>query len=575
MSARFPPSPVIILCLLLAPVLARAQQVTATTLPLRDKGAATWLFFNDIVLGIDYGGIRTKSARINAYSFSQQRLLWRQDGIPESNMHYEEDDPLVPDYAEQVLYFGNGPFNALDVRSGTIRWHKDCDEAGFVTYFVTQPIGASKLLIAGSDKCKGKSGDNWEKNMEQEKHLMLLNRATGEVIWTHRAKARTKTPGKFWGGNYTFNQRFTVLPLAPARDGGYRYSTGDDVERLLVLGDRLEAVNFADGALLWRTRDDVGSPAGMAGKFIFFVRDDHLNAYELGGTGTPAWSTPIHASSADVLTREDVDSATAQVLGPGDLFVSTPSGLFRLELASGSQKWMVKLGDSNWQLRNGLLFVATGDEVTTYDFATGTPKWELKAGPKLYLDMVVATDAKRVGLFVDRGDYHKDDDVFVGPYRLWGVDLASGTVVWSLADLDGRRIARYGHWPPTQVRVWGETGKCRTLTVADGSAATGPADANDRSVVYFPDDRTLRAHNWAGEVIWERKGERARLSIWPATGIVVWKPTSGPVEVIKVADGTSLWSGDMGDDPRIHADDAGRNIVIHHGALVTLVRVNP
>jgi outer membrane protein assembly factor BamB len=576
----------VIIGALLAPIPAVGQQVTAATLPLKDKDAYSWLFFDDIVLGIDYGGTVTKDARVNAYSLAQPRLLWRLQDIEASHFTYMELRPHTPDYGEKVLYIGNGPFAALDVTRGAVRWTKSCDEAGFIMRDIILPIGAAKLLIVGSDKCKWRRGnkDDIAANLDQDKKLMLLNRSSGQVVWTHRAKAQNKTPGKFWAcglltcsGSYRFNQQFAVIPLARGGEGGYHYSTGDDVDRLLVVGERLEAINFADGTTLWQTKDEVGNPAGIAGKFLFFVKDDKLSAFELGGAGTPVWSSPIHASSADVFVKAVGDSEDTSPLAPGDLFVSTPDALFRLDLATGSQKWTIKLGNAAWQLRDGLLLVETEEKVTAYDFSTGTPKWEMKGGKQLNLALSVQAGSVLVGLFVDRGDYHRDEDEYVGPYRFWGVDLASGTVLWTLADLDGKKIVRYGRWGP-QLRMWGEhTVKCRSITIADGKPAGAPPQDVDVSVVYFRDDKTVRAQNWAGDLVWERQGEPTDWGVATLReqGIVIVPLKSGTVEVIKLADGASLWKQDVGGDPRLHLDGSGHNLVIQRGDKVTLVHVTP
>lgn len=567
----------VVLTVLVAPNMAVAQQVTASApLPYQDKSAHKFLFFGDIVVGIDYGGKVTKDARVNAYSLSQQKLLWRQQDIESSHFQYDEYNMQTPDYGEKVLYIGNGPFAALDVTTGTVRWRKDCDEAGFIDRSTILSIGATGLLIIGSDKCKWRSqGDNIIKNLDQDKKVMLLNRATGQVKWTHKSKPRTKTPGKFWGGDYMFNQSFSLVPVAS--QGGFHYSTGDDVVRLLVVGDKLEAVNFADGTLLWQTKDDVGSPVGLAGGFLFFVKDDHLNAFALGGNGTPTWSTPIHASSANVLVKTAQNAESTKPFEPNDLFVSTDDALYRLDLPTGAVHWTLKTG-GNWQLRDSLLYVEGENDVVAVDFASGTPKWDAKAGKSLVWAASVSSGGSRVALFVDQGKYDKKKDEFVGPYRFSSVDVTSGKVVWSLNDLDGKEITEYGLFAEgAQLRVWGEnTVKCRTLTSADGKPAAGPPGPDDRSVHYFKDDKTLRAQNWACDVVWERKGELTDdgYALWRNRGLAILPLKSGTVEIIKLTDGTSLWKGDVGGEPDVWWTDEDRHgIAIHRGDKVTLLHV--
>jgi putative pyrroloquinoline-quinone binding quinoprotein len=584
MNAGTRRSTLVLLAVLCAPASALAQQVTATTLPLKDKDAYAWLFFDDIVLGIDYGGKVTKDARINAYSFTQRKLLWRQQDIEASHFTYEETFPHSPDYTDKVLYVGNGPFAAVDVTTGMVRWKKDCDEAGFITRDITQAFGATKLIVAGSDKCKwrgGASDGSLLKNLEQEKKLMLLNRATGQVIWTHRAKARTKTKHG-WGscglfgctGPYSLSQSFAVIGLARGGDGRYHYSTGDDVDRLLVVGERLEALNFADGATLWQTKDDVGSPAGRSGKFLFFVNDEKLNAFELGGSGTPVWSTPVHASEANVLLKNPADSEDTSPLGPDDLLAYTGSTVYRLDLATGAVRWTLPVGDGDLYLRDGLVFIASADKVTAHDFAGAAPKWDLKVGKSVVPWAGAPSGVASVELFVDRGDYKKDKDQYVCPCRFWGVELASGKVVWSLPDLDGSKIVRWGVMPGERLRVHGEKGgKCKTLTMADGAAATAPAPQYDVGTNYS-DEKGLRGQNWACAVVWERKGEGGSYTFWKS-GVVIWTPKSGPVEVIRLADGETLWKEDLGGDLRVNRDDSEHNIVLRHGDKVTLLHVTP
>jgi len=64
----------------LAAGVSRAQQLTAVTMPLKDGGADHWSFFGDQLVGVDVTrGILKMSAKVNAYSLTAGRFLWRQE----------------------------------------------------------------------------------------------------------------------------------------------------------------------------------------------------------------------------------------------------------------------------------------------------------------------------------------------------------------------------------------------------------------------------------------------------------------------------------------------------------------
>jgi hypothetical protein len=477
---------------------------------------------------------------------------------------------------------GNGPFNVVDVGTGQVRWVKTCDDAGFVHYRMTTPVGGDKLLVIGSEKCD-KTG--LEDNLKQKRLIMLVDAATGKAAWSHEAKPKENKSGFFaaqlaaaggYTGRYSVGYQFDVFPLAPAA-GAYRVSYGADVDRVFVATERLEILDYADGKVLSRTTEEVGKFVGVAASLGFFVNDNKLVARDLG-TGNPAWSLDIGSSRAEVYTAEmATDSAMAAPPAAGELLVSTPKTVFRVEAATGRKRWELSRDNATWQAVGSLILIASDDNVTAYDFETATSKWTVKAGKKVWFTKAVEHQGRSTGLLIDRGEFDRETDAWIGPFRFWGVDLQSGQVVWSAADLQGQRIVDYELTIEGQLRVYGaRTIKPVNLSLGDGSPAAAPPGAEGlRWVWYSREDKALRAQDYAGTVVWERLGEksaRERFELGRDAGVVLWPAKDGTVEVIRLNDGTSLWKQKLGGDPRVWFD--GRNnFVVQLGGNVTLIRV--
>jgi hypothetical protein len=563
------------------PAALPAQQVTATTLPLKDSGTRYWEFFGDIAVGLDYdAGVVNIGAKLNAYSLSEHKFLWRYD-LRASSRNWDEVNPYFTDVDGGLLYVGNGPFNVVDVKVGAVRWAKTCDDAGFVHYAMTTPLANDKLLIVGSEKCD-KSG--LAGNLKQKRRVMLVDGRTGQLAWEYEAKPKENKSGFFlaqlaasggFRGRYSVSYEFDVLPLAPA-EGGYRVSYGNDIERVLVTSERLEILNYADGKLLSRTTDEVGKFVAVAGAFAYFVKDNRLVARDLG-SGSPTWSLDIGSSRADVYTAEmQTDSAVAARPAAGELLVATNKTVFRVDGTTGTKRWALGRDNATWQAAQPLVIVGSDEKVVAYDYESAAPRWEVKAGKRAWLTTRVEHGGRGVGVLVDRGTFDRNLDEWVGPYRFWGVDLANGQVIWFLDAVEGAKITSY-ELSAEQLRAYGErTIKPLNLSLGDGSPAAAPTGAQDlRWVWYSRQDKALRAQDYAGTVVWERLGEkssRERFEVGREVGIVLWPAKDGTVEVIRLNDGTSLWKQKLGGDPRVWFD--GRhNFVVQHGSSVTLLRV--
>lgn len=273
------------------------------------------------------------------------------------------------------------------------------------------------------------------------------------------------------------------------------------------------------------------------------------------------WSLDVGASSVQLATPDYLRQSS---LWPGSVLVSTPKTLLQVDLGTGQKKWSLPV-----------------DGTVLFGYAGQDHLWEQRKAKRLAAIATGNGGGSPLTLLVDLGKWGDDEARYVGPFRFWVVDLASGKIVWARDNVGGRKIQYYELVHDGELRLAGEgAARFESINVVDGSAATVPPDvANERYVVYVESEKVLRCYNSAGEAVWERKGKlspKADLAVRSTRGgIVVWPAKSGSVEVISQSDGASLWKMDAGGDPRAAVNEAGTALLVPRGNTVTIVRLAP
>jgi len=555
----------------LAAGVSRAQQLTAVTMPLKDGGADHWEFFGDQLVGVDVTrGILKMSAKVNAYSLAPGRFLWRQE--IELGYKTNEVDPVIlwQEVRSRVLV-GNGPLTLLGADGP--RWQLSCDQVGFMDLDNVSQLSPDRLVVIGSGSC--------QKGITDNVNVMLVDGSSGRILWEHKTKGHWfDEPGGYWarvaalqgrGSGKTKVLQLRAVPLASGLDG-YHPAASADADRLLIIGERMEVLSLADGAVIWRSPKDVDRLEGLYGPYVFLRDGDKLSAIK-AGTGEPGWTMDLDRAGTTLYSAGDLlGIGEPSPLGSNDLMVSESRMVSRVDLMTGQKRWTVTREHASWQATAGALLVSSDNGVVAYDWASGAQRWELKQDGRLRaFDDFTAP----VGLLVDRGK--KKEGEWIGPYSLFGVETATGRVVWSRTELDGKKIASFDEPVSGQVRLTNETGRDENINVADGSPASFPAGTGiDRFVGYAAGAKALQCRDYGGNLIWERRGEISPNSEVIVSGdLVVWPAKSGDVEVISLSDGASRWKLDAGSSPRAYSDDARRYLVVPHSGSVSVVRLGP
>jgi hypothetical protein len=551
------------------------QQVKATTLPLRDEGTDIWYFYGDVAVGVEHRrGILKFGASVNVVSLDEPRSLLR-ESFETGNRSLDLDLKDLFWRNTGFLFVGNGPMSAVDVAGGRIRWTRDCDKAGFVELSRMTPLPPTRLLVVSAHHCDAK---DIVKALDDPR-IQLIDLNTGEIRWTYKTVGRvTDAPGGYWqrvrraqGGKAQKQVEIAAIPLA-RYSGGYGLSADSTADRALVAGERLEVLDLANGSVVWRTKDKTGQFEGVFGNLALASEGDELTAFSLE-TGAAAWHFDLGSKGTTIYSaanmREDGDSTP---LGTDVILVSTPKVVHLVDLATGQKRWTVPRGDgAGWQGTQAGLMVRSEDVVTMYDWASGQRRWQVKGGR--YMIARGATGGGML-LLVERGKF--EEGRHVGPFKFWGVNSSTGAVVWSRADIDGKKIVGWSIEYDGQVRITSEAGRLANIDVASGAPAAAPVSAaNDRFVSYSEQDKVLRARNYAGDVVWERRGEissDARFRM--AGGVVLWPAKDGTAEVIAAVDGTSLWKQSLGGNPRAFISNDGRHAIFSSGKSLHVLQIS-
>ena len=255
-------------------------------------------------------------------------------------------------------------------------------------------------------------------------------------------------------------------------------------------------------------------------------------------------------------------------LGPTDLLVSEHRFVNRVDLFTGQKKWTVKRDGSSWYGALGFLYVTDDDSFTAYDWQTGTQRWQVKAGKFLH---VLGNQSGPVIVLVERGK--KEDGKWVGPFKFVGVDQATGRVVWSKADVGGKKVTSFEFMGDGQLAMNSETGGLLVINIADGSTAGG--DGSGCYPAYAPAVKSLQCRSATGDVAWERKGEISEnYELQWLSKAVLWAAKNGDVEVISRADGASLWKSKSTGNPRLWFNQRRTQMAVTGNGNVTVVNLN-
>ncbi len=557
-----------VLLLVLLPIIIQAQAPREYTLPLQDPKTDYFRFFDHQVVGIDYTGIKTVSAKVNGYSLDDPKFLWRQD-VEVNDKSRESWPHSVSDYATNRLYLGNGPFTAIDVVTGKILWTKSCDEFGFVPLDLFYSVDDKWLLVAGSDKCKGLGFGGAlasavkdegmaetvfrtkERNFK-EPYLRLIEAATGSAKWVYasesftweRDKGDTKVKSIEW-------QYYLVGDPV----------TAPNTAKILVSGKRMALINYADGKPVWESKNDVGVCAGRWGDLALCYDDKDLTAYRISD-GSTAWKYKLESETPNI-------ESVAHRGSSNDVFVGQKKSLVRLDLNTGKPIWDLEtIPGTKYRIIVPNLFVSNGKAVICYDFESGKPKW-IDEGKNSHFVTVDDTVNQTVAL-VENADKIENGRRF-GPYKLHGVDIATGKVLWNLDKFNGKKIVSFNANHVGTLRISWDEGS-EFLNRANGQPVT-------ESYYYVRNafrDKELRCETNGGKIAWSREAAISPKSDWAINyrlKRIILPNKNGTVEVLDLGTGESIWNVKAKGDPKIFIDDemSPRWFVVLMGDTIKLV----
>jgi outer membrane protein assembly factor BamB len=550
-------------------------QLPAVTMPLKDGGTDHWALFGDTLMGVDIDrGMLKMSGRVNAYSLAEGKFLWRTEVDAGYKMN-EAGPVLWFQQNRERLVVGTGPISAL--APGGLQWVLQCDQFGPVSLAAAVHVKPDRILTFGNNSCKN--------GYEDDPTVIMIDGTSGKVVWSYKSKGQWfDVAGGYWdrvarfsGGPKKKTLQFRVWPL---RNGPNGYASAGEAgaapdgelegDRVLLIGEHMEVLNMADGSVVWRSPKKVDRLEGINGPYVFLRDGDKLSAVK-AGSGEAGWSMDLDRAGTVLYNGDDlVEQGDTSPLGPNDLLVSEHRFVSRVDLLTGQKKWTVKREGQGWYGTLNALMVVDDNAVTAFDWQTGAQRWQLKEGKFLH---AMGDGSQPVMLLVERGK--RENGVWSGPFKFFAVDQATGKVVWSRTDLDGKKITDFDFALPGQVRLASEAGKVVNLTIADGSPAVPPASAGQtRFVAYSASAKALQCRNYAGDIVWERKGEVAEKHGVTVRGdAVVWAAKNGEVEIIGLTDGSSRWKAKADGNPNVWVDAAGTRLVVPKGGSVTVVNL--
>lgn len=573
------PFPVLLASFLLAApafaaALAMAQSLPSTSIPFKEDDAPQWVFTADKAVSL---ASTRKSGQVighfTAYSLADFTPLWQVDQAV-ADVDVEEGNDLKPDPEQPAWYVGSGPFSRLDLVTGKVDWSVPCDQTGAVQGGLMRFLPGGRLLVMGTEKCKVKSSYDALK----EPVFTMLDANTGKVLWRHQTKGfEYELALGYWArvaryqGKYVpKDKRIQLETMLGTSTAGTFGKDASEADRLLIAGERFEAVKLSDGSPIYKTRDEVGILRGAYGGRLFFRKGDDVTAFD-ASTGAVAWKYDLKAKDATIYTVDDLRQE-----GHGlpddlrDIFISEASVVSRVSVETGKALWTVKRSGMAWQGTVHGLLTKGDDKVTAYDWNTAAKLWEAKIGskPRGY-------DSGDCIVFVDGGPL--EDNRPTPPYKITVARGRTGEILWTKKDVGGKKIDSYGFDVPGQIRL--QAGDAvENLNVADGSIVPAPpANGADGGYITTFSSNGVRCRDWTGRLVWERKGSR----FLPPEhqpyrhGLCVWTTSDGDVEVIGLADGSTKWKAKVAKEPRVQVNALGTHMVVPDRKASILVKLVP
>lgn len=571
----FPGSFLLVALLAAGPMVAApagAQSLPSASIPISGDRAPVWLFTADKAVSLT---TTTRSGQVighfAAYSLADLEPLWQVDQAI-ADVDVEEGNDLTPAPGRDAWYIGSGPFSRLDLATGKVDWSVPCDQTGAVQSGQMRFLSGDRLLVIGTEKCKVKSAyDALTRPV-----FTMLDAGTGRVLWRHATRGYEyemslgywARVAQYQGRHVPKDKRVQLVSMLGWPAAGSADTSQAD--RLVIAGEKFEAVKLSDGAPLYQTRGEVGILRGADQGKVFFRKGDDITAYD-AVTGAAAWTFDLKGKSATVYTPDDLRAEEHGVPEDmTDIMISEVSVVSRVSTGSGQALWTVKRSGMAWQGSTHGVLTKSDDKVTAYDWNTGAKLWEAKIGskPRGY-------DSGDFIVFVDGGpiENHRPTP----PYRITVARGGTGEIVWTRKDLGGRKIDRFGFDVPGQVRL--EAGdRVENLNVSDGTTIPAPPrDDEGGGYITTFSSNGVRCRDWTGKLVWERKGS----SFFPPEpqpyrhGLVVWTTSDGDVEVIGLADGATKWKAKVAKEPRVRVNLLGTHMVVPDRKSSTLVKLVP
>ena len=561
---------------------ASADLLQATDVTLKDEAPATWVFFGDTVLGY-----RTEFKKdrylgyLNGCSLPEPKNPWR-FVVPLGDKDLDITSRGIADFENNRLYIGTGNLSLLDVSTGTFKWIIPCETLGFIQPGATVLLPGDRILTLGAKDCEQKSA--WD--AMDEPLYSLVNAANGQVIWQRETKGLTYSAKQgFWVGAAKYQgleggkkkrRQLEAFPLSPAVTAPYEFG-GTAPDRVAIVGERFEGLNLADGEPLWKTKDKPGILRAAYGDLAIFQDGDELTAFN-AATGFKAWKYDLKGNGSRIYTVDDLLALNHAVPeGMNDLMISDKNVVTRLSLMTGFEVWKVKKGGVNWQGSAHAVLAKGGDKTTAYDWNTGAKLWEVKAGSRPFAydsgDYIVFVDAnKNVKTEAEAAKNVGMD--YLPPFRFTAVDAKTGKIVWTKKDIDGKDIISHSFTVPGQIRLISEKGVVANLNVADGTPGAPPEEIEkQRFVEYDKKAKTLVCRDFAGAVVWTRKGEMSEASEFQVRkDYVVWPQKDGVVEMIALSDGAFRWKSQFDENPHPYVNKDGTYVVVQQRKELTIVK---
>ncbi len=510
-------------------IAAGAQKVTDSVHPLPDEDARVFAFIGDVGLAIQYDGGGKITAKVNAYRLGAPAPLWRQE------LRVRQDEAstgplLVTDDKRGRLFFGNGPLTVLDAATGKTLWALDCRTAGAVDMGKPHFL-ESALLLIGTEDCG-------ERNKLK---IMKVDFTTGAIAWQASARVHEYKAG---------TQEHRDFEMRRTPNG-----------RLVLIGERMQAVDVATGAPVWEVKQEIGRAVeSPVSDLAFFARDDKLEARRMAD-GELLWKFDMRNPTAILSVADPAAPETS------DLIVFTWHATHRLARATGKEVWTMKRDQDAWGQGNlGIVVLAAAGKGwwDGLDPATGARRWRAKIEGSNWREVEESFSPSKTGVVLFQGYESRGP---IGPFVLTAIDATTGAVRWQAKKVNGDDITRFVVADSTRIIVMtGKNGAVSELDPKTGavlvSASGTTAARNDGKLVYDPDTKRLTCVGANGAVLWSRSGEQAeKATVMANYGLVVWPQVGGKVELINIASGQTVGTITGNRRPAVGVDDAGHLLV--------------